>query len=309
MKISELILKSLQNTASYNKHELAAPSVILWPDEEQLWLKCFESLQNQYPALWSLGEYDPDKGTGPAVWLRFQLETQTGDDVSMIYLPGIGRAAFRSADQFPNQAKHLFALQFQGQFWTQKNGKDWTPFAFLSSADGGLGLDVAADQETKKAIQECLLPLMDVEVDLLRGRKLEAADFRAIVTKDPADTLLRWMGAPSNVKLDLQKSGPEWDNFCAVCRAEYNFDPETEGVITAAEKLTSGVPIWELVWDRYKKSPVVYSGVKEVLLTLIPTNIFETAVEYRPNYNREEEERLGKELLALSTVSAKEAIT
>jgi hypothetical protein len=309
MKISELILKSLQNTASYNKHELAAPSVILWPDEEQLWLKCFESLQNQYPALWSLGEYDPDKGTGPAVWLRFQLETQTGDDVSMIYLPGIGRAAFRSADQFPNQAKHLFALQFQGQFWTQKNGKDWTPFAFLSSADGGLGLDVAADQETKKAIQECLLPLMDVEVDLLRGRKLEAADFRAIVTKDPADTLLRWMGAPSNVKLDLQKSGPEWDNFCAVCRAEYNFDPETEGVITAAEKLTSGVPIWELVWDRYKKAPVVYSGVKEVLLTLIPTNIFETAVEYRPNYNREEEERLGKELLALSTVSAKEAIT
>jgi hypothetical protein len=98
----------------------------------------------------------------------------------MIYLPGIGRAAFRSADQFPNQAKHLFALQFQGQFWTQKNGKDWTPFAFLSSADGGLGLDVAADQETKKAIQECLLPLMDVEVDLLRGRKLEAADFQVM---------------------------------------------------------------------------------------------------------------------------------
>ena len=45
MKISELILKSLQNTASYNKHELAAPSVIIWPDEEQLWLKCFEVIQ------------------------------------------------------------------------------------------------------------------------------------------------------------------------------------------------------------------------------------------------------------------------
>jgi hypothetical protein len=32
--------------------------------------------------------------------------------------------------------------------------KDWTPFAFLSSADGGLGFEVAADQDTKIAIQE-----------------------------------------------------------------------------------------------------------------------------------------------------------
>jgi len=33
-----------------------------------------------------------------------------------------------------------------------EEGKNWTPFAFFSSADGGLGLDVAGDQDTKKAI-------------------------------------------------------------------------------------------------------------------------------------------------------------
>lgn len=116
-----------------------------------------------------------------------------------MYLPGIGRSVFRSADQCPNGAKHLFALQFQGQFWTEKNGKEWTPFALFSSADGGLGLDVSGDQETKKAIQESLPKLLEVEVAALRGRRLETGDFRALVTKDPARTILQWMSEPEKI--------------------------------------------------------------------------------------------------------------
>ena len=180
----------------------------------------------------------------------------------VIYLPGIGRAAFRSADQCPNQASHLFALQFQGQFWTQKNGKDWTPFAFFSTADGGLGLDVAGDQETKKAIQESLLKLLEVELEALLERKLEARDFRAIVTKDPARTLLQWMGNPDRIKQELEKSGSEWSSFCAICRDIYGFDPETDGAITAAEKLASGKDAWALVWERYKEAPTRLSRNK-----------------------------------------------
>jgi len=308
MTILESILKSLRSAASYNKHDLAAPRVILWPDEERLWMQCIEPLRASYPALWSLGDYVPDKATGPAAWLRYQLETQPGEDVPVIYLPGIGRSAFRSADQCPNQAKHLFPLQFQGQFWTQKNGKNWTPFAFFSSADGGLGLDVAGDQETKKAIQECLLALLEVEVDALRVGKLEAGDFRAIVTKDPADTLLRWMGDPGKIKLDLQRFGAEWDSFCAVCRAEYHFDPEKDGAITAAEKLTSSAPAWKLVWARYKKAPRAYPGIKEVLESVIPRDLFGASGEYRPSYNRDEEERLEKDLRALSSAPPKDAL-
>ena len=197
-----------------------------------------EPLRESYPALWSLGDYAPDKATGPAAWLRYQLETQGGDDAPVIYLPGIGRSAFRSADQCPNQAKHLFALQFQGQFWTQKNGKNWTPFAFFSSKDGGLGLDVAGDQDTKKAIQESLPKLLKIELDALQGRKLEAGDFRAVVTKDPAQTLLRWMGNPVTIKHELEEFGSDWASFRAVCRDAYQFDPEKDGAITAAEKLS-----------------------------------------------------------------------
>ncbi len=308
MTILESILKYLRSAASYNKHELAAPRVILWPDEERLWTQCIEPLRASYPALWSLGDYCPDQATGPAAWLRYQLETQGGEDVPVIYLPGIGRSAFHSADQCPNQAKHLFALQFQGQFWTQKNGKNWTPFAFFSSADGGLGLDVAGDQDTKKAIQESLPKLLEAELDALQGRKLEAGDFRAIVTKDPVRTLLRWMGDPGKIKLELEKLGSEWTSFCAICRDTYGFNPEKDGAITAAEKLTSGKAAWKLVWGRYKEAPRSYPGVKELLESPGQMALFEKASEYKPSSNRQEEGRLETGLCALSSASPKEAL-
>jgi len=309
MNILESILKYLRSAALYNKHDLAPPRVILWPDEERLWTQCIEQLRVSYPALWSLGDYAPDQATGPAVWLRYQLETQGGEgDVPVIYLPGIGRAAFRSADQCPPQAKHLFALQFQGQFWTQKNGKNWTPFAFFSSADGGLGLDVAGDQDTKKAIQESLPKLMDVDLDALKGRRLEAGDFRAIVTKDSVQTLLQWMGNPDKIKMNLQGSGAEWESFCAVCRAEYHFDPEKDGAIIAAEKLASSAPPWKLAWARYKEAPLKYPGIKEVLECVVPGDLFHAVGEFKPSYNQKDEETLEKDLLALSSLSPRDAI-
>lgn len=309
MNVLTAIQESFRDAANYNSHELAAPVVILWPDEECLWTQAVESLRAGYPLLWTLGDYDPGKATGPAVWLRYQMETQQGGDVPVIYLPGVGRSAFRNADQCPKPLTHLYALQFQGQFWTQKNGKDWTPFAFLSSTNGGLGLDVAADQETKKALQECLRALLKVEVDTLRAGKLEAADFRALVTPDPARTLLRWMSDPARVKQEQEKAGTAWTSFCAVCRKNYHFDPEKDGAITAAEKLTSGKGAWPTVWQRFKDSPGKFPGVKALLESISPAGLFEEASEYRPLSNRNEEERLEAELLALGSVAHNDALT
>jgi hypothetical protein len=315
MTVITSMIQSIRKAALYNRHELAPPRVILWPDEERLWMEAMDLLRASHPALWSLGDYVPKKATGPAAWLRYQLEVQGSEDVPVIYLPGIGRGAFRSADQCPNSARHLFALQFQGQFWTQKNGKDWTPFAFLSSSMGGLGLDVAGDQETKRAIQEGLPYLMEIELVSLQGRRLEAGDFRAIVTKDPVRTLLRWMGDPVKIRAELEKSGAEWTSFCAVCRDTFGFNPEKDGAITAAERLSSGKASWQQAWRRYKEAPRSYPGVKGLLETLPPQQLamFEAAgeykaSEYRPKSNRQEEERLERDLCALSSASQKDAL-
>jgi len=149
---------------------------------------------------------------------------------------------------------------------------------------------------------------MEVELDALKGRKLEAGDFRAIVTKDPAQTLLRWMGDPGKIKMDLEKFGSEWTSFRAVCRDAYHFDPEKDGAITAAEKLSSGKAAWELVWGRYKEAPRFYPGVKELLDSKGQMALFEKVSEYKPSSNRQEEEHLAADLLELSSVSHTDAI-
>ncbi len=55
MTVLTSIIQSIRNAASYNKHELAAPRVILWPDEERLWTQCIELLRASYPAVSILG--------------------------------------------------------------------------------------------------------------------------------------------------------------------------------------------------------------------------------------------------------------
>lgn len=306
MTVLEQIVKSLREAATYNSHELAAPRVILWTDEDRQWADCIDSIRPAYPDLWILGDYDPSKSTGPAVWLRYKLEHPISDHLPVLYLPGVGRHSFRSADQFPNSARHLYALQYQGQFWTQRNGKDWTPFAFMSSTDG-LGLDVAADQNTKSALQECLSALLSVEVDELRVGKLESADFRQKVTPDAARTLLRWISDPESVKAALGVAGTGWNNFRELCREKYGFDPEGDGAITAAEKLSGTGTEWKLVWERYKDAPQAYPGIRQLLESIPKKDLFEEPSEYRPLSNRREEERLEADMLALHSVAEGEA--
>ena len=116
MTVLTALLHALRDAAAYNSHELAAPRLILWPDEAQEWTPCIEVLPGQPSRAVVTGRLCPETATDPAVWLRYQLETHTSTAVPVIYLPGIGRPAFRSAAQCPKPAQHLFALQFQGQF-------------------------------------------------------------------------------------------------------------------------------------------------------------------------------------------------
>jgi hypothetical protein len=77
MTVLKSILQSFCNAASYNKHELAAPRVLLWPDEEKLWSPCIAPLRASYPALWSLGDYCPEQATGHVLHV-FQKKAKNG---------------------------------------------------------------------------------------------------------------------------------------------------------------------------------------------------------------------------------------
>lgn len=299
MTVLDQLLKTLVHCADHNGNDVVAPRVILWPDGERLWEPVIGSVRAACPRLFTLGEYAAEDHTGPAAYLRAQVPAlpPAANEVPVIYLPGIPRTAFRSAADCPAAARHLFALQYEGEFWLQKNGKDWTPSAFLSSADGGLGLDLARDAETGSALLTCLVKVLDADVAVLSGRRLEASDFRGLVADDPIGMLLRWIGQP--VLKKQQWTAAEWSSFRAIARDIYGFDPEKDGELVAAEKLVAGQNGWQAVWRRFYDSPTAFAGVEDLLAKLTPRDLFAVQESYPAvNTARENDLRLDLELVA-----------
>ena len=66
----EAVKHSLELVARYNASDVVAPAAILWSDAEAQWQPLVELLRPIMPELLTLGEYQPEHKTGPAIWLR-----------------------------------------------------------------------------------------------------------------------------------------------------------------------------------------------------------------------------------------------
>lgn len=299
MTVLDQIIRALRGAATYNRHEFSAPSIVLWPDGERLWTRSVNGLVKEVvPELLVLDPTAADARSGPATLLRYKLSRPTlGDATPIIYLPGVSRQAFRGAPGFPPIARHVYALQHQGQFWTQQNGKDWTPFAFLTSDNGGLGLDVSRDRATSDAIQDQLDNILRARVADLRGHRLEASDFHKLVTQDPHGTLLRWVGEAEGSETSWDQD--RWRGFVAVCKDVFALDPERDGRLVAVERLAAGGGAWDLAWSRFKEAPRSFPGVHRALERLQPTDLLDRSNERIPANNRSQEDALREGLLAL----------
>jgi hypothetical protein len=64
--------------------------------------------------------------------------------------------------------------------------------AFLISNEG-LGLEIAQDMRTEEAIGRNLPLLVDVDINALSGRRLDADDFDRLSVSDPIRDLLQWL--------------------------------------------------------------------------------------------------------------------
>src|SRR3546814_15658053 len=108
------------------------------------------------PGLLVFGSYDPDQRSGPAIWLKCAIAGLLPEipleGTPIVYLPGVSRADLRAIESCPRELQPLAELQYRGAFWSQANAKDWTISAFLSSKNGGLGLDLAQDTADRKSV-------------------------------------------------------------------------------------------------------------------------------------------------------------
>src|ERR1035437_4471187 len=303
--LAEHLAATLRTAAqAYAAGDQVAPCAVLWPDPERLWESVMPGLQPMLPELFLLGSFAPEKRTGPRLWLRciearvFEGAPSAGT-TPIFYLPGISREKLRAAEDCPQQFAALVELQYRGGMWLHVNGKEWTPYAFLVSNHGGLGLDVAKDQATLDALAGALPSLMSEPLSHFQGRRLDAEFFNGLVAPDATGLLLRWLGGPEAFK--QRRSDAEWKAFREQCKADFRFDPVKEGPLKAAQFLAERGNHWSNVWQRFAEAPANYPGIVEWLKRAapkVPMAMFDTA-EVWPTINESEERELQQALALL----------
>ena len=275
--VLEAVRDSLVKAGHFNSGDAVAPAAIVWTDADGEWRPIAARLRELMPELLTLGPFEPETRTGPAIWMRCVIEGTLDEPkvpagkVPVLYLPGVSRQALRSPEDCPDDFKPLVELQYRGIVWTQVNGKDWTVEAFLVSEGGGLGLDVARDHKARQSMLGALDALATTPISALRGHRLEAEDFDKLMVGDTVRDLLLWIGDAACCREEWDPG--RWPAFRSRCQQEYTFDPESDGDIVAAERLGLRQGPWADAWRRFTESPTLYTGVPKALRRSKPSTL------------------------------------
>jgi hypothetical protein len=314
--VSSKLVQAIRAASVFNPEVQVVPACILWPDHDRQWEAVIPRLRGDLPELLVLGDYAPEKRTGPAIWLRCVIAGKAEDVVlpayrpPILYLPGVSRQDLRAVESCPDELKPLAELQYRGVIWSQINAKDWTILAFLKSDQGGLGLDVAQDNDAKNAMQLALHRLLDEEVELLRGKRLDKDFFNTLLTGgDPVRDLLQWLDQGD--AFQQSRGENEWKAFVEVCKSQLAFNPQNEGVLAGAAKLASRQGPWLAVWDRFCEAPKRYPSLPaQIRKCQLPAfDLFadiDTAGGW-PQWNEAQEGDLRQALMGLGNVPSHES--
>ena len=239
----QALLTHLRTAAAHDANAVAPPTCILWPDKEHAWEAALPLLRPHLPELLTFGELDPERKTGPAIWLRTVLAgarpdiALPPDRVPVLYLPGVSRQELRAVGDCPDLLAPIAPLQYSGTWWSQTSGRDWTPAALLVLNDVGLCLDIAGDAATRRALDNSLAEVLQTDVEILRSRTLTQESFERLLVADLIRMLLRWLNGGDAFVAGLAPSA--WEAFCAGTKRIYKFLPEADGQLTGASRLAA----------------------------------------------------------------------
>ncbi len=313
MTILSKLQESIETVAKFNSDSQVEPTCILWPDVEKQWESIVPILKTTVNELFTLGDYTPDNHTGPAIWLRSVLAGKISgleidkNAVPILYLPGVSKQTLRDAATCPDELKPLVELQYRGVFWNQQNGKDWTVLAFFKSDQGGLGLDVAGDEETRTMLIKGLPQLANELRGDHRGKRINKEYLAKLFAgDDPIKSLLNHLNQGTVYKNTVDEI--QWQGIAETCKKKYQYDPENDGPLTGVEKLASQKGAWSHVWDRFREAPDKYLGLLELLRLLPPPDDLFGDKRNWAQWNVNEEEALKLAFKGFKTLGEKKAI-
>ncbi len=305
--VREELVGALRSASEHNRSDVVAPAAVLWTDKGRHWESVVPGLREDVPLL-TLGGYEPEALTGPAIWLRCVIagtlpEIELPEGTPVLYLPGVGRSDLRAVEDCPRELQPLAELQYRGVAFSHPNGRDWSPAGFLGNV---MDVEVAGDDATREALARALPELLRREVGEIRSMSpLGASDLDALLIQDPERELLSWMDDPGGYS--SARGSEAFAAFRQVCKSRYSFDPVSDGDLQAVQLLAGEGGPWKAVWRRYKESPKLYPNLPSLLDRVggeAQGSLFESSSPYRPSDNRAEEDRLREALLALEDKTA-----
>jgi hypothetical protein len=320
--VRAVVAHALRTAAQHNADATVPPVAVFWPDPDRAWESVIGDLQEAVPIL-VLGDYDPAKAQGPAIWLRAVLAApdkvelpaylaeHDGRNPWVIYLPGVARSGLTDPTNLDVALAPLLDVALRSVWWPSAHGQvPWTPHSFLGSKHG-VGLDLGGDVKAKSALTSVLERLLAEDVkELKRMGRLDAARLRSLVITDSVRALLQWLDEPDATVSSLGRA--EWDSFVETCRTTYSFDPAKDGPLTAAGQLGARQGAWSEVWARFADSPRRYPNLPALLDKARPDGALfgdtDPHPDSWPSWNREQEGDLRKALAALRTKPDREQV-
>lgn len=311
MQVIEFLVKQLRDSAAYNQASQVAPAAILWTDEAKQWQSAMPVIKQFLPELVELGTYNLATRTGPAIWLKCAIAgvldelTLPQGLTPIVYLPGVCRKDLRAIELCPDFLKPLAELQYRGAWWAYNTaGRDWTVASFLTNQRVGLNLDVAKDNATQDALLNVLPELLEAQVTALSDRRLEAADFQALVMADPVKDILAWLNDPTEKQRLFSAS--QWQIFTDLCQQQYGFLPEQNAINSVLQQLCHAEGVWQAVWQRFCDTAHNLPKLVKQLESIEPQDLA-SPVERFLAVNLQEEQELASQLSALVNASPDEA--
>jgi hypothetical protein len=273
------------------------PVALLWTDEAAQWAPIVPRIAEHLPVV-SLDTYEPEARHGPAYWLRCVVARTIDAGLPagpiVVYLPGVSRSELRAADTCPPELAPIAELQYRSQWFSHPNNRDWTVRALLTNRERGLGLRIADDPDTSKALLLALGRLLDEPVDRLAKQMIDEDLLLELVNEDVVGSLLRWLDDPQGFQ--NRADSTRWTAFVQQCKSDFGFDPGTHGAITAARKLAARQGQWANVWRRFAEMPHRHPGITDQLRRARPNALIVDNVDAWPQENEQAEDQLRNRL-------------
>ena len=249
------LVAALRASADHDPRAEAPAEAVLWCDGPGDFVPLLPALRRALPNLLTLGDYEPTRRQGPAIWLRAALGralaevTWDGDAPAILYLPGVGREMLRAAEECPEPLRLLVWFVVGGAVFGHPNARDWTLRGFLAAmpAHGGLGLDVPQDEPTRQALIAAAAKLFELPLAELQGKRLDAAWLHALLVPDLVEDTLSWLGGTLTAESDATRFAA----FQGRARVELRIDPARAAPATAAARVLRQEAGWDRVWQRF----------------------------------------------------------